>query len=86
MGFLAQGRLGYCKIGNAKLPVYDWRIEARQGIVTGEPVGNTFSTNFAYGMTVSRFTARIMPRQTGAIDPSDSGGLAEWAHDYARLV
>lgn len=69
MGRLAQGRLGYVSFtpsggSAAKIPVYDWAITARRNRVTGDPVGNTFSTNYADGMQTSRFVARVMVRKT----------------------
>lgn len=69
MGRLAQGRLGYVNFtpnGGSQLaiPVYDWQIQSRRNRVTGDPVGNTWSTNYADGMGTSRFTARILVRKT----------------------
>ena len=66
---LGQGRLGYCGFTPAGgsqtlIPVYDWHVTARRNRVTGDPVGNTWSTNYADGMLTSRFRARIMLRAT----------------------
>ena len=71
MGRLAQGRLGYASFqangGSAILiPVYDWNIQSRRNRVTGDPVGNTWSTNYADGMITSRMTARILCRKNTA--------------------
>lgn len=70
MGRLVQGRLGKVTFtpvisGSANvIPVYSWGIQARRNRVTGDPVGNTWSTNYADGMLTSRFVAQIMCRKT----------------------
>lgn len=57
---LAQGRAGRCSFGGTLFPVYRWAIQAPRNRVTGDPLGNTASTNYADGMVTTRFTSSLM--------------------------
>lgn len=76
---LAQGRAGRCSFGGTLFPVYRWSIQAPRNRVTGDPLGNTASTNYADGMVTTRFTASMMTGRGsgGAMDPS-TGILAKF--------
>ena len=76
---LAQGRAGRCSFGGTLFPVYRWAIQAPRNRVTGDPLGNTASTNYADGMVTTRFTASMMVGKAdgGAFDAS-TGILAKF--------
>ena len=70
---LAQGRAGHITVASSALsiadtpwPVYQWAISAPRNRVTGDPVGNTASTNYAEGAITSRLTASMMVAKTGS--------------------
>ena len=81
---LIQGRHGYLRLGTdvvgSNLPVYNWGITNPRNIVTGQPLGNTWATNFAEGMQTTRFTFSVMLRN----NTTEGMALAFWQRFLSR--